>query len=74
MWAADEYGYHPGDPNYDDQRRRTQEWNLHQQAQRAWARKRAGRSVAHVDEGALGNRAGDSLMQKYLASQGIGIK
>jgi hypothetical protein len=73
-WAADEYGYHPGDPNYDDQRRRQKEWDLHQKVQRAWARKRVGRSVAHVDEGPLGDRAGDSLMQKYLASQGIAPK
>lgn len=73
-WAADEYGYHPGDPNYDDKRRREKEWGLFQKAQRVWARKRAGRSVAHVDNDAHSDSAGDSLMQKYLASQGIGLK
>jgi Protein of unknown function (DUF4238) len=67
-WAADEYGYQPGDPNYDDKQRREKEWDLHQKAQKAWARKRAGRSVAHVDEH---DPSGDSLMQKYLASQRI---
>jgi hypothetical protein len=70
-WAADEYGYHPGDPNYDDKRRREKEWNLREKAQRAWARKRAGRSVAHVDDGMSSDRVGDEMMQEYLASQGI---
>jgi len=73
-WAADEYGYHPGDPYYDDQRRRKKEWDLHQKAQKAWARKRAGRSVAHVDDDANSDCSGDSLMQEYLASQVMGPK
>ena len=70
-WAADEYGHHPGDPNYDDEERRHKEWEIHQKAQKAWARKRAGCSVAHVEEH---DHAGDSLMQEYLASQGIRLK
>jgi len=70
-WATDEYGYRPGDPNYDDKQRRQKEWDLREKGQRAWARKRAGRSVAHVDEH---DHSGDSLMRKYLASQGIGLK
>jgi hypothetical protein len=73
-WAADEYGYHPGDPNYDDKRRREKEWNLREKAQRAWARKRAGRSVAHVDDGMNSDHVGDKMMQEYLASQGIALK
>jgi Protein of unknown function (DUF4238) len=67
-WAADEYGYHPGDPNYDDQRRRQREWDLHHKAKEAWSRKRAGCSVAHVDDGTRGDLVGDSLMQEYLDS------
>ena len=74
-WAVDEYGYRPGERNYDNKQRRQKEWDLREKAQRAWARKRVGRSVAHVDErGANGDRVGDSLMQEYLASQGIGPK
>lgn len=70
-WAADDYGFRPGDPRYDDKERRQQEWNLREKAQKTWARKRAVCSVAHVEEH---DHAGDSLMQKYLASQGIGLK
>ena len=70
-WAADEYGYHPGDPRYDDQQRRQKEWNFHEKAQRAWARKRAGRSVAHVDDGISSDRVSDEMMQEYLVSEGI---
>jgi hypothetical protein len=70
-WAADEYGYHPGDPDYDDKRRREKEWNLHEKAQRAWARKRAGCSVAHVDDGISSDRVSDKMMEEYLASEGI---
>lgn len=73
-WAADEYGYHPGDPNYDDEQRRHKEWEIHLKAQKAWARKRAGHSLAHIDDTMSGDHAGDSLMQKYLVSQGIGPK
>lgn len=73
-WAADEYGYHPGDPNYDDKQRRQKEWNLREKAQRAWARKRAGRSVAHVDDGMSSDHVGDKMMQEYLTNQGIGRK
>jgi Protein of unknown function (DUF4238) len=48
--AMDEYGQHPGDPNYKDEKRRDKEWNSHQKAKREWAKKRRGKSVAHVDE------------------------
>jgi len=70
-FASDEYGYHPGDPNYDDQERRQKEWNLREKAQRAWARKRAGRSLSHVDGGMGSDRVDDKMMEDYLASVGI---
>lgn len=73
-WAADEYGYHPGDPNYDDKQRREKEWDLHNKAKRTWARKRAGRSVAHVDDGMSSDRIGDEMMQEYLTSHGVRLK
>jgi hypothetical protein len=73
-WAADEYGYHPGDPNYGDKQRRENEWDLHNKAKRTWARKRAGRSVAHADDGMSSDRVGDEMMQEYLSNQGIRSK
>jgi hypothetical protein len=42
---------------------------LSQRAKETWARKRAGRSVAHVDDTMNGDGVGDALMQKYLAKK-----
>ena len=63
----DEYGLHPGQSQYSDRQRAEREWILAQQAKETWARKRAGRSVAHVDDTMEGDGVGDALMQKYLA-------
>lgn len=49
-WARDEYGRKPTDPNYQDKRMRDREWARHLRAQIAWALKRRGKSVAHVDK------------------------
>jgi hypothetical protein len=65
-WAMDEYGRNPDHPQYDQRAER--EWDLHNRAQRAWARKRAGRSVAHIDDTMNSDRVGDELMREYLAS------
>ena len=70
-FAMDEYGLPPGHPEYADKQRAEKEWDLHQRAQRAWARKRAGRSVAHVDDTMKSDRVGDELMREYLEGQGI---
>ncbi len=65
-WAQDEYGRTPGDPQYRDKRLAEQEWDSHLRARNAWARKRAGRSVAHVDDTMHDDTAGDRLMEHYL--------
>jgi hypothetical protein len=71
-FAADEYGYRPGDPRYDDQERRDREWNLREKARRAWARKRSGCSISHVDEGGMhSDRYADETMKEYLETLGI---
>jgi hypothetical protein len=67
-FAMDEYGLRPGQPQYSDRQRAEKEWVLAQQAKETWARKRAGRSVAHVDNTMESDGVGDALMQKYLAS------
>ena len=47
-FASDEYGYRPGDLRYDDKARREKEWDLHEKAKRAWARRCAGKSIASI--------------------------
>ncbi len=49
-WAQDEYGRHPGDPKYDDEKRRDREWATHQHFQRVWRQKRAGKSSGRTED------------------------
>ena len=70
-WVADEYGRHPSNPKYEDKRQRQKEWDVHLRAQREWARKRAGRSVAHLDSFSGEDIVGDKLMQEYLEKEGL---
>lgn len=65
-FAADEYGRHPSNPKYQDEKRRQEEWETHLWAQREWAKKRSERSVAHVDED---DEVGDTMMQDYLSGK-----
>jgi hypothetical protein len=70
-YAADEYGRHPNNPSYQDKKRHSKEWETHLWARQEWAKKRVGKSVAHVEE--LGGRSagGDKLMMNYLKGQGL---
>lgn len=70
-WAMDEYGRHPTNPNYRDQELHEREWAAHIQAQKEWAKKRLGRSVAHVDNFCREDEVSDSIMQDYLAEEGL---
>jgi uncharacterized protein DUF4238 len=62
----DEYGRRPNHPKYKDERQRDREWDRHQQAQQAWARKRAGKSVAHIHPDGREDEVADHFMQEYL--------
>ncbi len=64
-WAMDEYGRHPGNPKYRDAKLHEEEWIRHEQAKREWAKKRAGKSVAHVDE-FRHDEVYDEIMQEHL--------
>jgi hypothetical protein len=66
-WAMDEYGRHPGDSRYEDKALSSREWTSHLDAQRAWANKRRGRSIAQVDDFTGRNSVGDSLLQGHLS-------
>jgi hypothetical protein len=67
----DEYGRNPTNPRYLDEALREREWAAHTDAQREWAKKRVGRSVAHVDDTTREDEVGDSMMQDYLAAEGL---
>lgn len=67
-WAMDEYGRHPGNPNYRDEELHAREWIMHQRAEREWAKKRAGKSIAHVDA-FEGDEIYDKIMQDHLAGK-----
>jgi hypothetical protein len=67
VWAMDEYGRNPGNPNYKDPKLHEEEWIQHQRAEREWAKKRAGKSVAHVDNFSREDEVGDKIMEKHLA-------
>ena len=49
-WAMDEYGRSPGDQDYQNKEQHQREWDRHLEAKWAWADKKEGKSVAHVDE------------------------
>jgi hypothetical protein len=67
-WATDEYGRRPSNPKYKDEDLHRKEWEAHLRAQQEWAKKRSGRSVAHVDE-FRHDGVGDKLMQDYLSGK-----
>jgi len=67
VWAQDEYGRNPANPNYKDPKLHEQEWIRCQLAKREWGKKRAGKSVAHVDNFSREDEVGDQIMQEHLA-------
>lgn len=67
VWAADEYGRNPGNPRYKDPRLHEEEWIRCQVAKREWAKKRTGKSVAHVDNFSREDEVGDAIMEEHLA-------
>jgi uncharacterized protein DUF4238 len=67
-WAMDEYGRQPTNPKYRDEDLRRKEWKRHLEARKEWAKKRAGRSVAHVDK-MNHDEVGDKMMLEYLSNE-----
>jgi hypothetical protein len=70
-WGMDEYGRQPGNPGYRDQEQHDRDWATHGRAQREWAKKRVGKSVAHIDNTMREDSVEDSLMHDFLAGQGL---
>jgi len=69
-WGIDEYGRTPTHPNFKEQERHDRDWSSFQNAKLEWARKRVGKSLAHVDDTMREDSAGDSLMNDYLRREG----
>ena len=69
-WAMDEYGRHPGDPQYKNKMQHEIDWVLHEVSKQEWAKKRVGESPAQVEELRHGS-VGDALMREYLQEEGL---
>ena len=68
-WAADEYGRHPGHPqyNHNDRARRNREHVTREIAKQKWAKLRQGCSLSHTFE-PRHDAVEDKLMLEYLES------
>ena len=71
FWAADDYGRYPGNPGFKDKRQHESDWVTAQHAKQEWAKRRIGRSVAHIDDPPRGDVAGDKVMEDYLRREGL---
>jgi len=71
-WAMDEYGRHPGNPQFKNKLQHDIDWVLRDVSKRAWAKKRIGKSLALVDEFRHGaGNVEDKIMRKYLEDEGL---
>lgn len=69
-WAADEYGLRPWQPGYEDKRIRDEEWDKFHRARREWAKKRVGKSRAHIHE-FNHDVIDDRMMDDFLTKEGL---
>jgi hypothetical protein len=69
-FAMDEYGRHPGDPRYQDKKMHERDWATREQAKREWAKKRLGKSLAHIDK-FWHDDVDDKIMNDYLRREGL---
>jgi hypothetical protein len=70
-WGMDEYGRQPCHPGFEDAHRRGWESKRFREAKQEWARRRRGKSLAHVLDSTRGNTAADSVMNAYLREAGL---
>jgi len=69
-FALDEYGRTPGNPMYEDPAQRRRDRVTFDRAKHQWAKKRAGKSRAGVDE-RLARGVGNAMMDDYLREEGL---
>jgi len=69
-WAMDEYGRHPGNPQYQNKKMHALDWAMRELSKREWAKIRAGKSISHIDK-FWHDDVEDKLMQEYLKEEGV---
>lgn len=70
VWAADEYGRQPGNPRFKDAKLHAREWVTAQRAKLEWAKKRKGKSLAHIDK-LQHDDVDDKIMHDDLIKMGL---
>ena len=70
-FASDEYGRSPRHAKYQDEVLRNKEREAHDRTRDEWAKKRYGRSVAHIDDPSRGDAINDRFMKEYLQHEGM---
>jgi hypothetical protein len=70
-WGMDEYGRNPGNPSYDDEERRHFEFQRFEESKLEWAKRRFGKSRAHVVDQMGENTVSDAMMDNALRRAGL---
>ena len=68
-WVFDAHGRTPAHRQYGDSLQHDRDWNTRFDAQREWAKRRAGRSLAHVDNHSREDEVADKIMNDYLSGK-----
>jgi hypothetical protein len=64
--AIDEYGRTPDQHDFESREQHDREWKTFHQAKKEWAKKRKGKSVAHVEKMSGDDEVGDLMMKEDL--------
>lgn len=70
-FGMDEYGRRRWHPQFEDKKRRGQEFRTFENGRREWAKKRIGKSLAHIINQMREDSCGDRMMHRYLQEQGL---
>lgn len=71
VWGMDEYGRTPAHPLYDDKERRHSEFSRFEDSRLEWAKRRFGKSLAHVVDQMHEDTMGEWRMNRYLRQAGL---
>ncbi len=71
VWGVDEYGRPPGHPLFNDEARRSEEFQRFQKSKLEWVKRRLGKSVAHVVNQMREDSMGDGEMDHHLREAGL---
>jgi len=67
--VLDAHGRTPMHRHFEDKEQHDRDWKTRFDSQREWAKRRAGRSVAHVDNFSRADEVADKIMKDYLAGK-----